>query len=257
VDDASRTIEKLREENETLRAALRLAEEERDRERGFLAVAAHELRNPITPIVFAVDLLLEQAAAGALPDDGVLVRRLAMFGRQVSRLRTDLDRLLDFSRIRRGKLSLELEELDLAAVVADVLDELQPQIEASGCVVRRSLEGPVIGRWDRMRLRHVAWNLISNATKFGANAPIEVEVAARESRATLRVSDHGPGVPEDVRARLFDLHERGAAEQPHTGFGVGLWLVRQITEAHGGTVRCEGAPGAGATFIVDLPRRSP
>jgi signal transduction histidine kinase len=245
----------LRVENERLRADLARAREEVARQQDFLAIVAHELRNPITPVAFAVDLLLRQTSGGRRPSEETLLRRLRMFGRQVYRLKTDLDRLLDFSRIRSGRLTLVLEEVDLAAVLAETVDEMRPWLEACGAELKTSSSGPAVGRWDRMRLRQVAWNLISNAAKYGAGEPIHAAVTADADRAFLTVSDRGPGIPDHERARIFSRFERARSERPHTGFGVGLWLVKQITEALGGAVRFESVPGAGTTFTVDLPRK--
>ena len=242
------------EELTALRQALARAKEELRGRDDFLAVVTHELRNPLTPLAFSIDLLLAEAAQGRLPTAEILVRRLKVLQRQVRRLTTDLNRLLDFSRIRSGRLELRLEDVDLAEVVGEVLQEMQPQFDISRCELRLNCGGPQRGRWDPMRLRQIVWNLVSNATKFGAGAPIEVAVLGDEQEARLIVSDKGPGIAEHERERVFHRFERAGTGESHVGFGVGLWLVKQIVHALGGDVHLDSEVGRGATFTVILPR---
>jgi signal transduction histidine kinase len=242
---ASRALQQVREELLQVREELLQHEQ-------FLAVAAHELRNPITPVMLGLETLIAAATADALPRPELL-RRLQKMQRHVQRLRTELEHLLDFARLRHGRIELELEDVDLAEVADDALRELRPVLDASGCELRASLQAQ-LGRWDRMRLNQVIWNLISNAAKYAAGAPIEVIVSGDEHHAQLIVADHGPGIPEHEHERVFRQFERAGAEHQHTGFGIGLWLVRRIVDAMGGTIGLTSLPGAGATFTVTLPR---
>jgi len=237
-----------------LRRELARAKEELRRRDDFLAVVTHELRNPLTPLAFSIDLLLTEATQGRVPTGEVLLRRLKVLQRQIGRLTTDLNRLLDFSRIRSGRLELRPEDVDLAEVVGEVLQEMQPQFDISRCELRLNCVGPQRGRWDSMRLRQIVWNLVSNAIKFGAGAPIEVTVLDDEQKVRLIVSDKGPGIAEHERERVFNRFERAGAGEPHVGFGVGLWLVKQIVHALGGDVHLDSEVGRGATFTVILPR---
>lgn len=232
--------------------ALQQAREELEQHEHFLAIAAHELRNPITPVMLGLEVLIAATAAGALPQPELL-RRLQELQRHVLQLRTDLEHLLDFARLRNRRLELRLEDLDLAELAEDALRELRPVLDASGCELRTSLQ-PQRGRWDRMRLHQVIWNLVSNAAKYAPGAPVEVTVTGDAHHARLIVTDHGPGIPAHEHERVFREFERADAARQHTGFGVGLWLVRRIVEAMGGTIDLTSAPGAGATFTVTLPR---
>jgi signal transduction histidine kinase len=105
-----------------------------------------------------------------------------------------------------------------------------------------------------MRLRQIVWNLISNATKFGAGAPVEVAVSGDERSALLSIRDDGPGIAEEERMRVFERFERANAGRLQTGFGIGLWLVERIVAALGGKIGLASEPGQGARFIVTLPR---
>ena len=236
------------------REELASAKEELRRRDDFLAVVAHELRNPLTPLAFSIDLLVTEARQDRLPVGDVLLRRLEILHRQIKRLATDLNRLLDFSRIRSGRLELRQEVVDLAAIVVEVLQEMKPQFDSNRCQLKVSCAEPQRGQWDPMRLRQVVWNLLSNAAKFGAGAPVDVAVTGNERSVRLTVTDRGPGIAPDEHERIFKQFERAGAGRPHTGFGVGLWLVKQLVDAMHGTVELETDVGRGATFTITLPR---
>ncbi len=129
-------------------------------------------------------------------------------------------------------------------------------LEQAGCPLQLTTQGPVVGHWDRMRLEQVYTNLLSNAMKYGAGAAIEVSGVSDGSWAVLRVRDHGIGITREAQARIFERFERAASDTHYRGFGLGLWIVRQIVEAMGGTIRVESEPGHGATFRVELPLQS-
>jgi signal transduction histidine kinase len=248
LDERERHRDLLEQELADARAELRQRDD-------FLAVVAHELRNPITPISFAIELLLNEVEQGRLPSVDVLLRRLRVFQRQVQRLMNDLNRLLDLTRIRSGRLDLHLEEVDLTQIVAEVLSEMKPQFDRHQCELRLSSASPQKGFWDAMRIRQIVWNLISNATKFGAGAPVDVVLSGDEHLARLSVRDYGPGIAEEERTRVFERFERANAGRQQSGFGVGLWLVKRIVAALGGKIGLESEPGQGARFTVTLPRK--
>ncbi|HEY5947918.1 MAG TPA: HAMP domain-containing sensor histidine kinase, partial [Kofleriaceae bacterium] len=183
-----------------------------------------------------------------------LLRRLQLTRRYVDGVRTHLDRLLDFSRLRNGHIDLHSESVDLSALVGSVIDEMAPMLEAAQCEVTTTFTMPLVGRWDRMRLRQVIWNLVSNAAKYAAGSPIEITTSRDETSVRLTVTDHGPGIAEHDQELVFRRFERSGAEANHTGFGVGLWLVRRIVDAMGGKIELRSELGRGATFTVTLPR---
>lgn len=232
--------------------ALQRTRDELHQREAFLATVAHELRNPITPVLLGIELLLTEIEAGGPLDRDRMHRRLKMIERQLSRLRSDLDRLLDFSRIRAGRLELQLEELDLAEVVDETVREMRPQLEAVGCQLHVSLETQR-GRWDRMRLMQVVRNLLSNAAKYAPGSTVTVRVSGTVDTVVLTVSDSGPGIPDHEREHIFRRFER-AGTQRQTGFGLGLWLVKNVVEALGGTIELASEVSAGTTFTITLPR---
>jgi signal transduction histidine kinase len=121
--------------------------------------------------------------------------------------------------------------------------------------VKEESHGPVIGTWDRQRLEQVVHTLLSNAMKFGAGSPIEVTIESSDGVARLAMQDHGIGIAPEDQERIFRQFERAVSVRHYGGFGVGLWIARQIVEAHGGTIRVESESGAGARFIVELPKK--
>jgi len=233
----------------------RAAAEEAIRSRDdFLSIASHELRTPLTSLLLAT----EQVVRGArrlpnLPPNAM--HALENVRQQAQRLVRLVDALLDVARIQSGRLELELEETDLTEVVSEVLTRFEAERLRSRSGLVLHAEGPVIGMWDRSRLDQVATNLISNAIKYGRGNPIEVTVRADENDARLEVRDRGIGVTPEQSARLFRRFERAVSSRQYGGLGLGLFIVREIVERHGGTVNVESTAEVGSTFTVTLPRR--
>ncbi|MDI1436674.1 sensor histidine kinase [Polyangium sorediatum] len=218
----------------------------------FLAVASHELRTPLTPLKLQLERLVRDARAGAHQER--LAPALEVAYRQVGRLAALIDRLLDVSRITAGKLDLCLDEIDLCALVHDVVTRFGREIEDAGCQLSFPHDKPILGTWDRLRLEQVVTNLLGNATKYGRGKPIEIGLEADEGTVHLTVRDHGVGIAPEDQGKIFERFERAVTNQSFGGLGLGLWIVRQIVETHGGAVRVESAPGKGSTFQVELPR---
>jgi signal transduction histidine kinase len=225
----------------------------------FLSIASHELRTPLTPLKLEVQSLSRAAARGILSDQGtgLLQRDLRLIGKQLRRLETLIYNLLDVSRITSGKLQLDLEEVDLVALLREAVQRLSEECRAAGTAITLEVEQPVVGRWDPARLDQVLSNLLSNALKYGAGRPIEVEVGEREGTAWLSVRDHGVGIAKEDQARIFDRFERAVSVRHYGGLGLGLYIAQSIVASHGGHIRVESQQGAGATFIVELPVEGP
>jgi signal transduction histidine kinase len=214
------------------------------------SVAAHDLQTPITA------LLLQLQMAKRINDPEQTERSLDVAIRQTRRLSEMIEQLMDVSRIRSGHMVLERTDFDLAALAEDVVDRLAPQAAEANCTVELDLD-EVRGSWDRTRLEQVVTNLLVNATKYAPGGPIRVRVHARQDTAILRVTDSGPGIPADKRERIFDRYERGEPESKASGLGLGLFIVKQIVQLHGGSVRVETGASGGAEFVVEIPRKTP
>jgi PAS domain S-box-containing protein len=215
----------------------------------FLAIAAHEIRGPISTLHLAVQLL---RVDDAKPD--ARERHLELIERQDRRLARFVDELIDLSRIRAGAMRYDLEDdVDFAEIVRAVAQRLAPELQQAGSELSLELAGPVRGRWDRLRLDQVVSNLLSNAIKFGPRRPIRIALSARADQAELIVQDQGIGIADELHERIFRPFERGVSVRNYGGLGLGLYIVRTIVEGMGGRVSVASEKGAGATFTVQLP----
>ena len=216
----------------------------------FLSVASHELRTPVTSLQLAVQSALQ---LGDEAPPGFLRHALETAERQTRRLGRLVDALLDVTRVQAGRLQLERQPTDLATIVREVSALLAADARRAGCELRLELADGVVGNWDRARLDQVVTNLLTNAIKYGAGAPIRVTVGKDDAHARLHVVDQGIGVEASERGRIFERFERAVSAKHYGGLGLGLYIVRRIVAAHGGTVGIESTPGAGAQFTVELP----
>lgn len=219
----------------------------------FLSIASHELRTPLASLQLQLRLVLRPS-----PKDQVVLHdqtkaRLEAATKQTERLNKLIGELMDVSKIAAGRLSLHLEETDLSALVRDVVLRLGDEATKARSAISLAAPVPVVGLWDRVRIEQVVTNLLTNALKFGGGSPIDlvVESAGRVSRVSVR--DHGIGVAPEDAERIFQRYEQAVSARAYGGMGLGLYIVRQIVEAHGGTIRVESEPGSGSTFTVDLP----
>jgi len=222
----------------------------------FLSIAAHELKTPITPLRLQTASILRDARVR--PDSPMsretLYQRLESIDRAAARLESLIDRLLDISHLSVGKLTLEREDVDLTALLRNVVARLRRDAEREGASLTL-VDAPatLIGSWDRLRLEQAVTSLVANAIKYGRGKPVEVGLDVEGDVARLSVRDHGIGIPEEAQARIFDRFARAAPVMHFGGFGLGLWTVRRIVEAHHGRVTVRSSPGEGAEFIVELP----
>ena len=220
----------------------------------FLSIASHELKTPITTLQLQIQSLLRRADSGSV--DG-LSTRLAAAERQVERLTALINDLLDISRITGGRLDLNLEEVDLSSVVREVVARFEEPLTKAGCRLTVSGLDAQRGTWDRLRLDQIVTNLLSNAMKYGTGQPIEITVTGTPDAVRLEVRDHGIGIEPEHQSRIFDRFERAVSGRHYGGLGLGLWIVRQIVDALGGSIRVRSAAGEGSTFLVELPRTQP
>jgi len=167
-----------------------------------------------------------------------------------------VDDLLDVSRLSTQRLKLRPEPVDLRAVVREVVDRHAADAAEARCKVRVDDGAPVPGRWDRLRIEQVLTNLLTNAFKYAPGSSVRVSAEPDDGWAVLLVSDAGPGIAPADQERIFRPFERAVRCMEVSGFGLGLFIVRQIVEAHGGNVRLESDLGRGSTFRIALPRDS-
>lgn len=218
-----------------------------------LSIAAHELRNPMHALLLQVSAALRVARAGGA---SVLVRRLERVQQLVDRYVKRASLLLDVARINATRRQLQLEDLDFAQVVREVVDSYTAEAEFHRCSLVTEVPDRLPGRWDRLGAEQIVSNLVSNAIKFGAGGPIRVELAVEGDGAWLQfqISDQGIGIAAEDQSRIFGRFEQLPVQGLNPGgAGLGLWLVRELVEVHGGCISLVSAPGRGATFTVKLP----
>jgi PAS domain S-box-containing protein len=233
---------------------LRVAAESANRAKDeFLAMFGHELRNPLSPIVTALQLMKLQGA------DEKTERARTVIERQVNHLIRLVDDLLDVSRIARGKVELKCELVDMADIVGKAIEMASPMLEQRAHALRVDVPRNVLHvDGDPTRLSQVVSNLVTNAAKYTPpGGQISIGAEPLEGQVVLRVRDSGIGIPPDVLPNIFDLfvQERQAIDRSQGGLGLGLTIVRNLVERHGGSVSAhsEGV-GRGSEFIVRLPK---
>lgn len=244
--------ERKRLEQELRRRLDELAQADRQKNE-FLAMLAHELRNPLAPMRNALHLMKMPGAQGAM-----VAQARDMMERQMSHLVRLVDDLLDVSRIIRDKIELRKEPVDLAIAISRAVETAHPVVEAQGHQLDVVL--PEDSLWvegDLIRLSQVIANLLTNAAKYTTEAGrISVRLEREAQQAAIRVRDTGVGIPLELQPRIFDLFVQGdhSLARSQGGLGIGLTLVRKLVEMHGGSVAVASAgPGAGSEFTVRLP----
>ena len=220
-------------------------EQARARE-SLLAVASHELRNPIGTILLQTSLARREA-------DGNNAR-LEAIERQIKQMMRLVDDLLDVAKVGAGTLSMTYEEFDLAELMRDVAASKQEQFARRKQVLTIELPGPMPCYSDRCRMEQVFENLLSNALKYGGDRPIIFGASFDGPLFMVYVQDGGPGIPRSARESIFERFKRHAPPTGIDGAGLGLWIVREIVRALNGTVHVEEVPNGGASFVLRLPR---
>jgi PAS domain S-box-containing protein len=237
-------------ENANLLAALKNSDRRKDE---FLAMLAHELRNPLAPIRNAVQIFRSERLA--VPE---LLWATDVIDRQVHQMTRLVDDLLDVSRITRGKIELRKEPVELAVVLNNAVEASRPLIEKWGHELTVSIPTePIVLQADPTRLAQVFLNLLNNAAKYmDSGGHIWVSAERQDEQALIRVLDTGIGIPAEMLSHIFDIFTQveHSLERSEGGLGLGLTLVQQLVEMHGGSVEaCSDGVGKGSEFLVRLP----
>lgn len=237
----------------TLQQELERSVEVRDQ---FMSMVAHELRTPLNTLYLEAQMRKLQLERGNMdhfaPEQ--LERMVARDMRQIHAMVRLIDDMLDVSRIRSGKLSIRPAAVDLEALLQRIVGDLSHQAADMHTELRLTIVQPVAGCWDEFRVEQVVINLITNALRYGDGKPVDVRLHADSQNARIEVIDQGLGIPEEVLPKIFEPFERGKMDNVPAGLGLGLFISRQLAEAHGGTLAVRSKAGEGATFILTLPR---
>ena len=233
---------------EELRKSIRQREE-------FLSIASHELKTPLTSLGLQIQIL--QHVCSGTEDlnqlRGHIGPMMEVADRQLRHMSDLIEKLLDISRIESGNFKMELRPSDLVQIATEVAERLSVIAHQADCSIQVAGEKSLIGNWDRSRILQVVSNLISNAIKYASGSKIEVNIRQEGTTAVLEVSDQGPGIEPTSLQRIFEKFHRALDTTHAGGLGLGLFVVRQIVQSHGGTVSAENLTPKGARFRVDLP----
>jgi signal transduction histidine kinase len=221
----------------------------------FLSIASHELKTPLTSILLNLQLILRKiknSPPGEL-DTKKITEMIELSEKQSTRLARLINDLLNVSIVSTGRLQIEREKVNLNNLVADIINRFSLELEKANAKISIKAEKNIIGNWDNIRIEQVISNLISNAIKYGAGDPITVQLEKEGKTAIIRVKDRGIGIKEEDLPEVFKRFKRGTLSKKYHGFGVGMYLSRQIVDAHGGEINVKSKLGKGSTFSVILP----
>lgn len=226
----------------------------------FITLASHELKTPLTSLRLQTQLF-QRSASKALQGDSSVYSKSKVdqlneqTEKQVVRLVRLVEDMLDIARIRSGRLSLHRTEFDLCVLVKDCVEQMLPRFVSSGFPAP-SFEvcESSVGRWDVRRVEQAVNNLLKNALRYGQKRPIVLSVRSSADHAVLSVRDQGIGIEAGAQKKIFDRYERAVDANEVSGLGLGLFITRQIAEAHGGAVTVQSEVGKGSTFDLILPK---
>lgn len=240
----------LRQQVAELRQAVRARDD-------FIAITAHELRNPMSPILMVAELALAIAHKAGHACPPRLTTLLERLHRDVDGYIGRATKLLDVSRIEAGNLQLEPSDTDLTALVLSVAQRYEVASARARSPLELGIQDGITGVWDRLAVEQVVENLLSNAFKFGAGKTVTVRLRSHSGMAWLDVQDQGIGMEPDHQERIFGRFEQIVAQHRGGGFGVGLWVANRLVLAMGGRIAVSSRPGKGSTFTVMLPLAPP
>ncbi len=239
-------------ENSLLYASAQNAIRSRDE---FVSIASHELKTPITSLKMQLQMVLRSVniETGQMPTPEKLKKTLETSTHQVDRLTILIEDLLDITRIEKGKLNYTFEEVNLSELVKEVVERFSEDFKRAHCNLSLDIISGVQCFCDRYRIEQVITNLITNAIKYGSENPVKVSVFQEGSNAIFTVKDSGMGIAKEKHAKIFERFERAISSTNISGLGLGLYISKQIIDAHQGKIEVDSDINQGATFRVSLP----
>lgn len=252
-------LEKSRKEQELLMQQLTAMQGElqaavRTRD-DFISMATHELRTPLNTLYLESQLRKMQLDRGRADifDVPYLHAMVARDRRQIEAMMRLIDDMMDASRINSKQLSIRPVPMELSALLARVVENLSHQAAAAGSTITLDAGQPVTALWDEFRIEQVVINLLTNALRYGEGKPVEVSLRLLPESACISVRDRGRGISAPDQLRIFEQFSRVASDDGTGGLGLGLFITRQLVQAHGGSISVESRQGEGSVFTVTLP----
>ncbi len=245
-------LEEAQRELEATQAQLQSALQARD---DFMSMVAHELRTPLNTLHLETQLRQMQLAHNDFPgyQPEELASMFARDQRQIESMNRLISDMVDVGRIQSGKLSVDVQDCSLTALLGRVVDDLSQRAQAAGCAIECDLPSGVQGRWDEFRVEQIIINLLTNAFRYGAGKPVTVTVSMEQARVQVQVQDRGVGIAEADHERIFHRFERVRTNEVREGLGMGLFIARELARTLGGDLRVTSQLGEGATFVLELP----
>ncbi len=221
----------------------------------FLTIASHELKTPVTSLKLQLQMVRRRikSETGPPPSKEFIEKSFDIAITQVGRLTTLVEDLLDVSRMRAGKLGLNLESINVSEMLNEIVERYRSHFESTKTPLTVKIQPAIMAQWDRSRVEQVIVNLISNALKYAPGKEVSIELKTQLSRAIIAIEDHGPGVRKSEHDRIFERFERAVSARNVSGLGLGLFISKGIIHSHRGEIWIESEPGQGAKFTVAIP----
>lgn len=254
-EDEARKLEESRNE---LKNTVQIRDRALSSRDDFISIASHELNTPLQSLKLQVQMLkrdlLKSGNSYCSPEK--LSKFLDREDGQIDRLAHLVQDMLEITRLGKGSLRINMEYINLNQVIQDTIEHLADVIDNSGSTLRIDMPETVLGHWDRERIEQVFINLLTNAVKYGQGSPITISLSTSNNWTRVEITDMGRGIPKDAQERIFGRFERNISASEVSGLGLGLFITRQLVEAHGGYVWVESEGiDKGSKFIVELPLR--
>jgi signal transduction histidine kinase len=244
--DLFRQRQALEHAQEELQRAVRMRDD-------FMSLVSHELRNPLNTLFLQVQVRKRLLAAERPPEPAALLRMAERDERQVRSMIRLLDDMLDVTRLRTGRLAMEPAPMDLAELLRHLVEAMGEQAREAGTPFALQAPATLTLTADEFRIEQVVTNLLTNALRYGGGKPVHISLLTEGGEAVVCVKDQGPGIAQADQERIFGQFERAEATSAVPGLGLGLFISRQIAQAHGGSLGVHSTPGAGAEFRLRLP----
>lgn len=223
----------------------------------FLSISSHELKTPLTSLKLQLQHFSRSLNRGQTEvlEESKVKNLVTICNRQVNRINSLVEDMLDVSRIVNGKLNLNYEEVDLAELVKEVIERYRPLATDAKCSLEVHTMDKLDSKIDRLRIEQILINLFTNAVKYASGCPIKVILSETGGEVELKVLDSGPGISPENQKRIFERFERNTSDVGKSGLGLGLYIAQQIAAAHGGSIHLQSDTGKGSEFTVRFPVR--